>query len=246
MSEINDTVLNRVLALIAKAESTEFPEERDAFMAKAQAIMAREAIDQAMLDGHAGRQGDGPIVEIVIVPAPYAMDKAILLDIIGKANGCQGLIDGRVHTVKGSHAYALVGHPADVQATTTLFAALSMHAVGDMLNVTAPSGAKTVAARKRFMSGFISRLKVRLDEARDTARREYEAETGQSTALVLRDRAALVRKAYGDHTEGARTSTVQRSARGDAAFHAGAASANRAGLGGTAMPAGRAAIGAGR
>ena len=46
-----DPLLERVRALLAKAESTSFPEEADALTAKAQELMARHAIDAAMLEG---------------------------------------------------------------------------------------------------------------------------------------------------------------------------------------------------
>jgi hypothetical protein len=39
-----------VRALLAKAESTTYPEEADALTAKAQELMARHSIDRAMLD----------------------------------------------------------------------------------------------------------------------------------------------------------------------------------------------------
>lgn len=243
MSEIPQSILNRVLGLLAKAESTTFPAERDSLIEKAQAIMAREAIDHAMLDKAAGRKGSDPIAETIIIPAPYADSKVMLLHVIGKANGCTGVTDSRITTAKGSAAYVLIGMPDDVQAVTTLFGALALHAVGDMLQVTAPSGAQTVGARKRFMSGFVHRIGDRLTEARTAVRKEYEAETGTSVALVLRERDDLVDARYRDYIAGAQTRQVVRRSKADAAYHAGMSSANRAGLGQTSMPAGRRALG---
>ncbi len=46
---IPDPIAERIAALLDKAESTSYPAEADAFMAKAQELMARHAIDEAML-----------------------------------------------------------------------------------------------------------------------------------------------------------------------------------------------------
>ena len=56
-----ETWVSKVQALIAKAESTEFPDEAEAFMAKAQELMTRHAIDLAMLDGESGRREPGKV-----------------------------------------------------------------------------------------------------------------------------------------------------------------------------------------
>ncbi|MEE3919447.1 DUF2786 domain-containing protein [Micromonospora sp. BRA006-A] len=56
-------MLDRVRALLAKAESTGYPAEAEAFTAKAQELMARHSIDAALLDagptGPAARVGCG-------------------------------------------------------------------------------------------------------------------------------------------------------------------------------------------
>ncbi|MDP9441581.1 MAG: DUF2786 domain-containing protein, partial [Actinomycetota bacterium] len=46
---IDDRILSRVRALLAKAESTEFAPEAEAFTEKAQELMARYAIDDPVL-----------------------------------------------------------------------------------------------------------------------------------------------------------------------------------------------------
>ncbi len=53
-------VLGRVRALLAKAESTTFPDEAEALTTKAQELMARHAIDRAVLGTAAGQTG-GPV-----------------------------------------------------------------------------------------------------------------------------------------------------------------------------------------
>ncbi|MFD0595252.1 DUF2786 domain-containing protein [Catellatospora coxensis] len=53
-------MLDRIRALLAKAESTGFPEEAEAFTAKAQQLMARHSIDHALIDAATGRATDRP------------------------------------------------------------------------------------------------------------------------------------------------------------------------------------------
>jgi hypothetical protein len=47
--DVDERILDKVRALLAKAESTEFPEEAEALSARAQELMAKYSIDQAVL-----------------------------------------------------------------------------------------------------------------------------------------------------------------------------------------------------
>ena len=51
---VGERMLGRVRALLAKAESTEFPEEAEALSARAQELMARYSIDYAVLAAGSG------------------------------------------------------------------------------------------------------------------------------------------------------------------------------------------------
>src|SRR5205807_2396905 len=77
-------ILERVRALLAKAESTTFPEEAEALSAKAQELMARYAIDRALLGG----VGDGPHGvggRRIHIDDPYARSKFLLVDVVADA-----------------------------------------------------------------------------------------------------------------------------------------------------------------
>ncbi|HZU72452.1 MAG TPA: DUF2786 domain-containing protein [Acidimicrobiales bacterium] len=50
---VDERLLARVRALLAKAESTEFSQEAEACLAKAQALMARHSLDHLAIEGHA-------------------------------------------------------------------------------------------------------------------------------------------------------------------------------------------------
>jgi len=56
LSAVDDAVLAKVRALLAKAESTTFTHEADALTAKAQELIARHSIDEAMARSSAGKR----------------------------------------------------------------------------------------------------------------------------------------------------------------------------------------------
>src|SRR5207244_494288 len=87
-SSIDTKALARVRALLAKAESTTFPDEAEALTEKAQKLMARHAIDRAMLaDGH----DDQPTSVRIDVDDPYASAKSLLLAAVATATRCQAV-----------------------------------------------------------------------------------------------------------------------------------------------------------
>ena len=85
-------MLNRIRTLLAKAEATEFAAEAETFTAKAQDLMTRHAIDEALLRA----AGDQPI-EIegvrVHIHNPYATEKVQLLNQVARANRCAGSLE---------------------------------------------------------------------------------------------------------------------------------------------------------
>ena len=73
-----EKVLERVRALLAKAEGTDYPAEAETYAAKAAELIARHGVEQAMLEA---RDGGGDPVESreIAVSDPYRMVKAVLL-----------------------------------------------------------------------------------------------------------------------------------------------------------------------
>ena len=84
-------VLDKVRALLAKAESTTFDAEAEAFTAKAQELMARHRIDRAVFEAreHRHRAGGTRSVAGSGSSDPYADAKAMLLANVADANGCR-------------------------------------------------------------------------------------------------------------------------------------------------------------
>lgn len=130
MPHPSETWLRRVQALLAKAESTEFPAEAETLLAKAQELMARHAIDEAMLRSTGSTRRADVVSETVVVEPPYASARSALLGAVARANDCR-LVMAR--SGRGAQHCVLVGHRSDVDGSITLFAALSLHATRSML-----------------------------------------------------------------------------------------------------------------
>lgn len=71
-SHVDEKALSKVRALLAKAEATKFPEEAEAFSAKAQELMSRYSLHQAVVDHE---RGDAPAAAVrrVWIESPYVL-----------------------------------------------------------------------------------------------------------------------------------------------------------------------------
>jgi hypothetical protein len=194
-----DAWLRRVQALLAKAESTDFPAEAETLLAKAQELMARHAIDEAMLDSAGRHRHDVVTSEVIRMEAPYAGPKASLLCRVAEANGCRAV----TRTVGGGpRQCVIVGHRSDLDGVMTLFAALSMHATRAMLQATVPPYDTPRRFRHAFLLGFAARIGERLRAAARAAEADAAADAdaagsgGASVAVVLASRADAVERAF--------------------------------------------------
>lgn len=231
MSTITDTYLTRIQALLDKAESTTFPEEAEALIAKAQELMARHAIDDAMLAGVA-TSPDEVQAEQVVVQAPYASAKVGLLSAAARANRCRVVV---VRGPSGTQVCTVVGFPDDLANVTTLFASLSLQATRFVLAAEVPRGDTPRRYRHAFLTSFGLRVGERLREAEQLAAREAEAqrssrgEAGPSVSVVLASREAMVDDDLAARFPNLRTRRI--SASSAAGWQGGRRAADRASLG---------------
>ena len=180
-------VLAKVRALLAKAESTNFVAEAEAFTAKAQELMSRHAIDEAMVAALAdlGDPARDAAVGRVLLDDPYLKQKAQLLHVIAQANGARSVLHVDVGLA------TVVGAAADLDMVELLFTSLLVQA-----NVAMDEAGRrhaddrTRRFRTSFLGAFAERIGERLEEARSSATVEGGRTYGSALVPVLADKAA--------------------------------------------------------
>jgi hypothetical protein len=180
------SVLEKVRALLAKAESTSFEHEADALTAKAQELMARHAIDEAVAGGLADASREKPVARRLAVDDPYARAKSSLLAAIASANGVRAVWD------EEQALMTLVGFESDIDGVDVLFTSLLMQASRAMLargRVRDTRGhSRTRSFRQSFLVAFAQRIHERLVTAARQARQDAEQDLGRSLLPVLAGR----------------------------------------------------------
>jgi hypothetical protein len=226
----DDTWINRVSALLAKAESTEYSEEAEALVAKAQQLMARHAIDEALLASKGGATTDEVVTDTIVIEPPYASAKSSLLGAVAAANNSRCV---RVSAGAGAQRCVVVGYESDLANVRTLYGSLVMHAVRSMLATDVPPGDSARAFRHAFLLSYAGRVSERLRAANAAARREAtEADpqaAGSGVDVVLASREREVELAFQREFPNTRTARATSSSR--AGHQSGRRAADRAGLG---------------
>ncbi|MFJ3437770.1 DUF2786 domain-containing protein [Streptomyces cyaneofuscatus] len=168
-------MLTRIRALLAKAEATGFPEEAEALTAKAQELMARHSIDEALIAAR-GHSAETPGACRIGVEPPYESAKAILLDAVASANRCQAVWNGDLGFS------TVVGFEPDMEAVELLFTSLLVQGTAAMTRAEAgqrASGRKrTKTFRQSFLMAYAQRLGSRLA---DTTERTTATAAGTGT-----------------------------------------------------------------
>lgn len=167
-SDQQSRTLRKVRALLAKAESTEFEAEADAFTAKAQDLMTRHSIDEALLADGAGLGVDVRGIR-VLIDHPYALEKARLLDVVARANRTKAIW----HDF--SSCMTIVGVPTDLVQVEMLFTSTLVQATRSMTQAGQGSGGadRSTGFRKAFLSAYALRIGERLQTSNDEAAASY-------------------------------------------------------------------------
>jgi Protein of unknown function (DUF2786) len=184
---VDERVLGRIRALLAKAEATEFAEEAEALSARAQQLMAKYSIDHALLAAQEGHP-DTPGARRLAVDNPYEAPKATLLQTVAQANRC------RTVWLKELGLVTVIGFPADLDAVELLFTSLLVQANGAMLRAGGKKDAygrsRTRAFRQSFLVSYAIRIGERLAEAASHAEQEAVAEQEAARQEAARQAAA--------------------------------------------------------
>ena len=183
----DERMLSRIRSLLAKAESTEFPEEAEALSARAQELMAKYSIDHALLAAETG-QAETPGGRRIAVDNPYEAPKATLLQIVAQANRCRVVWSREVGLV------TVIGFPADLDVVELLFTSLLVQANTAMLRTGGKrdgSGrSRTRAFRQSFLLSYAVRIGERLTAAADHAEQEAVAEQREAGGSAAGGRTA--------------------------------------------------------
>ena len=142
--------LERIRALLAKAESTSFPAEAEALVAAAQRLMTRHSLDQAALEA----PGDAPTGVRLPVDNPYEEAKATLLHVVAEANRCRAVWQSDLGFS------TVLGYPADLEAVELLYTSLLLQADAAM-----PKNGSKRRFRQSFLTSFAHHIGERLARA---------------------------------------------------------------------------------
>ncbi|MFS8099290.1 DUF2786 domain-containing protein [Lentzea alba] len=213
---LDPKVLNRVRALLAKAESTSFPEEAEALSGKAQELMNRYALERAMLDA------DLPPLATsrrVWLEKSYFKEKSQLVHVVA------GAFRSRAVAYDGFGFVTLVGDEVDLEGVELLSTSLLVQATRAMVAIGGQAGkgseARSRPFRKAFLVAFATRIGERLREAPDVS--------DERLLPVLANRKKAVDTLYEQMFTRTRKSSV--TVRSAAGWGAGRAAANVADIG---------------
>jgi hypothetical protein len=158
--------LPRIRALLAKAEATGFPEEAEALTAKAQELMARHSIDEALLAARTSASADAPGACRIGIDPPYETAKATLLDAVAAANRCRAVWNEPLGFS------TVVGFEPDLEAVELLYTSLLVQATAAMTKAEAAARAsgrrRTKTFRQSFLAAYAHRIATRLKSATET------------------------------------------------------------------------------
>ncbi|MFC9505995.1 DUF2786 domain-containing protein [Streptomyces sp. NPDC057002] len=213
-------MLTRIRALLAKAEATGFPEEAEALSAKAQELMARHSVDEALLAARAPSPDTPGACRIGVEP-PYEQAKAVLLDAVASANHCRAVWNEPLGFS------TVVGFETDLEAVELLYTSLLVQATTAMTKAEAAQRAggrkRTKTFRQSFLAAYAHRIGTRLGEV-------AQAQVSDDLLPVLASRDVAVTGRL-DRMFPETTTTRLRGVRDAAGWTEGAQAADRAQVG---------------
>jgi hypothetical protein len=180
----DEAMLAKIRALLAKAESTTFPDEAEALSAKAQELMARHRIDHVLVGGD---DDSAPVGRRLWLDDPYVDAKAQLLAAVARANSCRSIM------LTGLGCSHIVGFPTDLDVVELLHTSLLVQATAAMAAAgpqrDARGRSRTRSFRQSFLIAYASRIGQRLQAASEGVTAEVAStETTLLPALVRRER----------------------------------------------------------
>ena len=217
-SVVDPKILGRVRGLLAKAESTQFPEEAEALSAKAQELMTRHAFERALLDAHT-HVPQAAASRRIWLDAPYIGAKAQLVNSVAIANRSRVVVYEKLGFV------AVLGDELDLDITELLSTSLLVQATRALVATDRDSGrtGQVRSYRQSFLLAYATRIGQRLAEASEVT------EDDDRLLPVLADRSKAVDSLFAEMFP----HTVNKSyaVRSTAGWGAGTSAADQADLG---------------
>ncbi|MGH3868098.1 MAG: DUF2786 domain-containing protein [Pseudonocardiaceae bacterium] len=164
---VDQKMLARVRALLAKAESTTFPEEAEALSAKAQELMSRYSLERIVIDsaGSAGADPHPATARRMWLDNPYVAAKALLVSAVAEANRCRTVLSEKLGFT------TVLGDEVDLEIVELLSTSLLVQATRAMVSEgsqTSRAGrSRTRSYRQSFLIAYATRIGERLSAARN-------------------------------------------------------------------------------
>lgn len=268
-----EKMLEKIAALIAKAESTEHQEEAQVFFAKAQELLTKYALTEFDVKAHNGEEAKDSVITVAfLISEPNVGPKMNLLHSLSRVNNVKTVQGGRGqrrsktdvpidYRTNQPMRYAasdnrsinyktlwLTGFSRDVEASIMLYTSM----LTQISFAAARENIPRYVNKGTWMSHFIAGFKMTAMQRLHKAKRDSEAKTvaeakanGVDMALVLVSRKEQVNAAYEQMWGGKLGKARGSYQRGDVGgFGAGANAGRNADLGQTRV-GGRAALGRG-
>lgn len=229
MAQDRDAVIRKIQAMFAKAESTTFQAEAEAFAAKAQELMTAYMVEQHEI---APEDRAAMVTRTHIVHGAYSLDRVRLLYQVADANGVFAYRGGKDRLV-------MFGRADTIDLVLATFVMLDTQLVRHVSRV-GHDHHRPRAFRHAFIVGFSAAVRRRLRE-----RVKAAETTTPGVGLVLVDAKREAEAFFRAENPGMKLRTTGSSYSSAAGAHAGMAAGRNADLGGARF-AGRAAIGSGR
>ena len=232
-SQVADPLLARVRKLLAKAEDAGVTAaEAQALTAKAAELMAKYGIDRALLAAERP-ETDRPADRVIDVGNPWARVQAHLLCGLASALRCQCVILPRPGPGSRIHMF---GFSSDLERSEVLYTSLLVQMWQGLATAEVPAWSRSPRAwRRSWLLGFATAVVARVRAAEQEAASRAtapEARSGSRTALVLADRALVIRRNIEQAYPVTRKSQVTYSGSG---YGAGYAQGQRADIGTTRL-----------
>jgi hypothetical protein len=184
---VDQKMLARVRGLLAKAESTTFPEEAEALSAKAQELMSRYSLERIVVDSAPGADPHPACARRMWLDNPYVAAKALLVGAVAEANRCRSVLAEKLGFT------TVLGDEVDLEIVELLSTSLLVQATRAMVaagsQISRYGRSRTRSYRQSFLLAYATRIGERLATARDVGVAEAAADSAQLLpVLAARER----------------------------------------------------------